>query len=143
VTSRRKSRPGIAARGTDTTTWTDQVDARPTLLSLAGLRDDYPVDGRVLTEITVPSALPSALRVNRAAVLRLGQVYKQILASDGQFADDTLAASTRAIGSGSARGAPASVPPRSATARGRRCARRRGPPRPRRRRTWPFSPVSG
>lgn len=92
--------PGIAARGIDSTTWTDQVDSRPTLLALTGLRDDYPVDGRVLTEITAPSALPASLRAHAATVQRLGEVYKQILAADGEFAVDTLAASTRAVASG-------------------------------------------
>jgi hypothetical protein len=94
--------PGIAARGTDATTWTDQVDTRPTLLALAGLRDDYAVDGRVLVEIASPSALPPALRAHSQTVLRLGQAYKQILAADGHFAEDTLAASTKALSSGSA-----------------------------------------
>ncbi|PZS03612.1 MAG: hypothetical protein DLM56_08520 [Pseudonocardiales bacterium] len=96
--------PGIRPRGTDHTTWTDQVDTRPTLLALAGLHDDYPGDGRVLVEITAPSALPASLRAHHETVLRLGRVYKQLLASDGQFAEDTLAASTRALRSGSATG---------------------------------------
>jgi hypothetical protein len=94
--------PGISARGVDNGTWTDQVDTRPTLLALAGLRDDYAGDGRVLVEITSPNALPPALRAHRSTVLRLGQLYKQIMGADGQFAEDTLAASTRALASGSA-----------------------------------------
>lgn len=93
--------PGIERRGVDTSTWTDQVDTRPTLLALAGLSDDYAGDGRVLVEITNPSALPSALRAHSQAVLELGQVYKQVLGADGQFAEDTLAASTKALASGS------------------------------------------
>ncbi|MDQ2845809.1 MAG: hypothetical protein M3Y77_05555, partial [Actinomycetota bacterium] len=92
--------PGIRARGVDHSTWTDQVDTRPTLLALSGLRDDYPGDGRVLTEITAPSALPRSLREHRDSVLALGQVYKQILGSDSRFAKDTLTASTRALASG-------------------------------------------
>jgi hypothetical protein len=94
--------PGVSARGTDTTTWADQVDTRPTLLALAGLHDDYPVDGRVLIEDLAPSALPASLRQNRAGLLKLGRLYKQVLAADGQFAMDTLAVSTRALSSGSA-----------------------------------------
>jgi hypothetical protein len=94
--------PGISARGVDHSTWTDQVDTRPTLLALSGLRDDYAGDGRVLVEITAPNALPPALRAHRSTVLRLGQLYKQIMGADGQFAEDTLAASTRALASGSA-----------------------------------------
>ncbi|HEY3714622.1 MAG TPA: hypothetical protein VGL39_08860 [Jatrophihabitantaceae bacterium] len=94
--------PGISARGVDHSTWTDQVDTRPTLLALAGLHDDYAGDGRVLVEITSSSALPPALRAHRDAVLKLGRVYKQLLGASGQFAQDTLAASTRALASGSA-----------------------------------------
>lgn len=96
--------PGIAARGIDGKTWTDQTDMRPTVLDLAGLRDDYQVDGRVLTEIAAPPALPAALRANPREVLALGQAYKQILASDGQFAVDTLTASTHGLASGAATG---------------------------------------
>jgi hypothetical protein len=92
--------PGVKARGVDPSTWADQVDLRPTLMSLTGLHDDYQVDGRVLTQEL--SALPRSLRVDSGTVTRLGAVYKQILAVDGQFADATLAASTRGIKSGSA-----------------------------------------
>ncbi|QNE35750.1 hypothetical protein [Leifsonia shinshuensis] len=94
--------PGISARGVDSTTWTDQVDMRPTVLALTGLQDDYPGDGRVLTEIAATSALPTELRGHHETVLRLGQVYKQILATNGQFAADTLTASTKALASGTA-----------------------------------------
>ena len=69
---------------------------RPTLLGLSGLHDDYPGDGRLLTEI---AALPAALRQNRATLGELGRVYKQILAPIGPFAHDTLALSTRGIAS--------------------------------------------
>ncbi|MEO8889410.1 MAG: hypothetical protein ABI429_09035 [Jatrophihabitantaceae bacterium] len=94
--------PGVSARGTDRTTWADQTDTRPTLLALAGLHDDYPVDGRVLVEDLAPRALPRSLRAHRSTLLALGRVYKQVLAADGQFAEDTLTASTRALNSGSA-----------------------------------------
>ena len=94
--------PGVSARGIDSRTWTDQVDARPTLLALAGLHDDYAVDGRVLTEILNPKALPASLNHNRAELARLGQLYKQITAADGKFAEDTLAISTKALVSGTA-----------------------------------------
>jgi hypothetical protein len=94
--------PGVSARGLDKTTWADQTDTRPTLLALAGLKDDYSVDGRVLVEELNPAALSPALRHDRSQVLELGRVYKQILAADGQFAEDTLAASTRALAGGTA-----------------------------------------
>ena len=94
--------PGIAARGVDRSTWSDQTDTRPTLLALTGLHDDYRVDGRVLVEEIAPWALPRALRGDRAGLLALGRVYKQLLASDGAFAEATLAASTRGLAGGSA-----------------------------------------
>jgi hypothetical protein len=89
--------PGVAARGVDRKTWSDQTDTRPTVLALTGLHDDYPVDGRVLIEELSPSAIPRALRAHRHDVLRLGRVYKQLLGSDGKFAELTLAASTSAL----------------------------------------------
>ncbi|MBN9620184.1 MAG: hypothetical protein J0H43_10715 [Actinobacteria bacterium] len=94
--------PGVRHLGIDTTTWSDQTDMRPTIMALTGLHDDYAVDGRVLVEDLQPDAVPQALRAHRSTVLALGQVYKQILGSDGQFAEATLAASTKALNSGSA-----------------------------------------
>jgi len=69
------------------------------------LRDDYAPDGRVLGEIFTPSALPGGMRVNRAELLRLGQVYTQLEAPVGSFGLDTLTASTRALASTSAKDA--------------------------------------
>jgi hypothetical protein len=93
--------PGVSARGIDRSTWTDQTDMRPTMLALLGLRDDYAVDGRVLIEDVSSRALPRSLQAHRKQLLALGRVYKQLLAADGAFAEDTLAASTRALKSGS------------------------------------------
>jgi len=93
--------PGVRARGVNTSVWADQTDTRPTLLALAGLRDDYNVDGRVLTELLSPNVLSPAVRGDTNDIVDLGHVYKQILASAGQFAADTLTASTRALASGS------------------------------------------
>ena len=64
------------------------------MMLLLGLRDDYASDGRVLTEFLRPGALPPALRQDRAAVAALGQAYKQLNASVGEFGANTLAAST-------------------------------------------------
>ncbi len=93
--------PGVSARGLDDTTWSDQTDNRPTVLALTGLRDDYRTDGRVLIEDLAPEALPVTLRAHREQLMKLSRVYKQILASNSQFAQDTLAVSTRAVASGS------------------------------------------
>jgi hypothetical protein len=94
--------PGVRAGGIDNTTWADQTDVRPTVLALTGLHDDYSVDGRVLVEDLEPNALPHSLRQYSGDVTALGRVYKQILAADGQFAIDTLTASTHALTSGDA-----------------------------------------
>jgi hypothetical protein len=70
------------------------------MLSLLGLRTSYEPDGRVLTQAL--SAGPKGHSHHAATLVVLGDVYKQITAPFGRFAGDTLAASTRALGSGSA-----------------------------------------
>lgn len=94
--------PGIAHRGLDSRTWSDQTDTRPTLLALAGLHDDYQVDGRVLVEDLTREALPEAMAHNTDDLVRLGAAYKQILAANGKFALATLRGSTKGIASGTA-----------------------------------------
>jgi hypothetical protein len=91
--------PGVAARGVDSTTWTDHTNLRPTILALAGLKDDYAHDGRVLVEALQPNAVPPTMR--SPLVTSLAEVYEQLNAPFGQFGQDTLAASTRALASGS------------------------------------------
>jgi hypothetical protein len=87
--------PGISSNGVDATTWTDHTNLRPTMLSVLGLKDDYVQDGRVLTEGLTPQATPPKLHSEN--VQKLGVLYEQLNASFGQFASDTLAASTTAI----------------------------------------------
>ncbi len=78
--------------------WIDETDIRPTMMYLTGLRDDYEHDGRVITQIlTDPN---SALR--KPDVTRLGECYKQLNSSVGDFGAATLVASTNAIESTSA-----------------------------------------
>ena len=89
--------PGIKSSGIDSTTWTDHTNLRPTILTLAGLKDDYTNDGRVLVEALQTSATPHALVAHRETVLRLGAAYEQVNASFGQFSLNTLTASTRAL----------------------------------------------
>jgi hypothetical protein len=89
--------PGVRHLGVTRDVWSDQTDVRPTMLSLLGLRDDYRSDGRVLFEFVDDNHLPAGLRGHRAALLALGQAYKQLNASVGEFGTNTLAASTRAI----------------------------------------------
>jgi hypothetical protein len=94
--------PGVKAHGIDARTWTDHTNVRPTILALAGLKDSYINDGRVLIEALNPQAVAKSLRAHRETLLRLGAVYEQVNASFGQFGLDLLTASTRAVTSSSA-----------------------------------------
>jgi hypothetical protein len=94
--------PGVRHRGIDSKTWTDHTNVRPTILELAGLKDDYVNDGRVLIEDLTDEAVAKSLRSHQETLLRLGAVYEQLNASFGQFGIDLLKASTRALTSSSA-----------------------------------------
>jgi hypothetical protein len=73
--------------------WTDETDIEPTELYLLGLHADYIQDGRVITQIL---ANPNrALR--DPLVTQLGETYKQLDSSVGEFGAYTLTASTNAI----------------------------------------------
>jgi hypothetical protein len=76
-----------------TGTWVDETDIRPTLLYLAGLHDDYQSDGRVISQI-LASPRPT---LSSPTVTALGECYKQLNSSVGQFGTSTLQASTRAL----------------------------------------------
>ena len=101
--------PGVSSNGIDSKTWTDHVDIRPTLMSLVGLKDDYIVDGRVVTEILGKARdhdddLKRVLNDkgkghddDNNRVDELGAAYKQVNAPFGSFALDTLSASTNAL----------------------------------------------
>jgi hypothetical protein len=89
--------PGVDANGVDATTWADHVDLRPTINSILGLSDDYEDDGRVITEILSSHAFSTELNAHDKTTSQLGAVYKQVNAPFGQFATDTLTASTAAI----------------------------------------------
>jgi hypothetical protein len=84
--------PGSGTTGT----WVDETDIRPTLMYLAGLKDDYTSDGRVIGELLArPTPLAST------ALEQLGACYKQLNSSVGEFGTDTLMASTTALESSS------------------------------------------
>ena len=93
--------PGVKSLGMDST-WTDHTNVRPTTLELAGLKDDYVNDGRVLIEVLTDQAVAQTLRAHRETLLRLGVIYEQVNAPFGQFGLDSLRASTSALKSGSA-----------------------------------------
>jgi hypothetical protein len=88
--------PGIVSHGVDSKTWTDHANVRPTYLTLLGLKDDYLHDGRVLIETLDPKAIPPTL-ATAATAPQLMQMYEQINAPFGQWAQDILAISTKAL----------------------------------------------
>ena len=73
--------------------WTDETDIEPTELYLLGLHADYMQDGRVITEIL---ADPNR-GLRDPLVTNLGETYKQLNSSVGEFGAATLTASTNAI----------------------------------------------
>jgi hypothetical protein len=85
--------PGVESNGIDNTTWTDHVDYRPTINALLGLSDSYLDDGRVITEVLRDGHDDEDHGNNPS----LGTIYKQVNAPFGQFALDTLVASTNAL----------------------------------------------
>jgi hypothetical protein len=93
--------PGIDQAGEDSVTFSDHTDIRPTLLALVGLKDDYPHEGRALTEKFTGWAQPSAVKQSGNFVA-LAQILKQINAPLGPLGLASLHASTVAMESGSA-----------------------------------------
>jgi hypothetical protein len=89
--------PGIKNLGETSSIWTDHADARPTLMTTLGLRDDYAWDGDAIAPIM--SSLPWSIRVDERDYDRLRSVYKQLDAPFGQFGMNTLDADTTAIAS--------------------------------------------
>jgi len=89
--------PGVRDDGVDGQTWSDHTDIRPTILLLAGLKDDYGHDGRVLSEALTGAALPPTVTGNGNIFRQLAQSYKQINACVGQFGLGTLRMSNSAL----------------------------------------------
>jgi hypothetical protein len=76
-------------------------DARPTLMALVGLKDDYHEGGRALLQSLEERALPASVRGDRRDATRvLGDVYKQLNAPCGEFNQQSLQISTVALVSG-------------------------------------------
>jgi len=88
----------VTVPGSGTTgTWADETDIRPTTMYLLGLKDDYEHDGRVITQIlTHPNHA-----LSQPDVTTLGDCYKQLNSSVGEFGTSTLQAATTAIESNS------------------------------------------
>ena len=93
--------PGVRKIGQTDQMFSDHTDIRPTILSLAKLKDDYAHDGRVLFEIVQDNALPVALRGHSDTLSDLAEAYKQINAPTGRLGIATLTGiSTSAVASG-------------------------------------------
>jgi hypothetical protein len=88
--------PGVKTLG-QSTVWTDHTDVRPTILSILGLADSYPDDGRVVTQLLRAKDFSAALGANLATAEQLGAIYKQVNAPFGAFGMSVLKASTHAL----------------------------------------------
>jgi hypothetical protein len=82
--------PGVLELGRFGEIFTDHTDIRPTMLRLAGLKDDYAHDGRVLFEVLDGEAVPDSLRGDRDTLSALAEAYKQINAPRGALGARTL-----------------------------------------------------
>jgi hypothetical protein len=89
--------PGVRHLGIDHKVWMDHTDLRPTIITLAGLRDDYVHDGRVLIEFLSDKALPKSLRTHQETFKRLASVYKQVTAPFGRIGMAGIEVSTKAL----------------------------------------------
>jgi hypothetical protein len=88
--------PGVIHAGRDDRVFSDHTDLRPTMIALAGLKDDYAHDGRVLIEFLDDHALPKSLRRSEN-FLELAQVYKQLNAPLGSVGLNSLRFANRSI----------------------------------------------
>ena len=105
--------PGIKHLGETSSIWTDHTDARPTMMTVLGLHDDYSWDGAAIAQIIGSahsgwdpwgggqSALPWTIRANQRGYEDLAAAYKQLDAPFGEFGLNTLDADTTALAGGS------------------------------------------
>ncbi len=90
--------PGVRQNGEFGAIFSDHTDIRPTILTLAHLKDDYAHDGRVLFEVLSDRVLPDSLRAHHDTLSRLAEAYKQINAPLGELGRRTLiGVSTQAL----------------------------------------------
>jgi hypothetical protein len=89
--------PGVRHQGATDALLTDHTDVRPTVLSLAGLTDDYSHDGRVIFEILNDGVLPQGLKAHQETLRRLAAAYKNINAPTGPLGIASLGIATQGI----------------------------------------------
>jgi hypothetical protein len=92
--------PGVARKGVDDDTFADHADLRPTMFALLCLKDAYTHAGRALIEDLEDTALPRSVVADRDELTELGRVFKQINAPLGEFGQEAIGVSTRAIQGG-------------------------------------------
>ena len=99
--------PGVKNLGQTGSIWTDHTDARPTMMTILGLHDDYSSDGAAIAQIIgsdgsrhVDNALPWSIRANERGYEQLAAAYKQLDAPFGEFGLGTLDADTTALATG-------------------------------------------
>jgi hypothetical protein len=86
--------PGVRRLGRTGEVFTDHADVRPTLVSLAGLTDDYSHDGRVVFEVLDSDVLPNSLREHKDTLSALAAAYKAINAPLGELGRKSLRIAT-------------------------------------------------
>jgi hypothetical protein len=108
--------PGVRPEGVSNALFTDHSDIRPTVLSLAGLTDDYTHDGRVIFEILDDRVLPDAVRNHQETLHRLAAAYKSINAPVGPLGLRSLKTATSGVEDTDARYARATAALQALTA---------------------------
>jgi hypothetical protein len=86
--------PGVRRIGRTGEVFTDHTDIRPTMVSLAGLADDYSHDGRVVFEVLDRDAVPHSLREHDETLSALAAAYKAINAPLGELGRRSLRIAT-------------------------------------------------
>ncbi len=89
--------PGIQNQGVTGAVFSDHTDIRPTILALAGLKDDYTHEGRMLYEVVTSNHLPVAVGLEPGVFGQLANAYKAINAPLGPLGVSTLALSTQGV----------------------------------------------
>jgi len=82
--------PGVRTLGRFGEIFTDHTDIRPTIISLANLKDDYSHDGRVVFEALERDAVPDAVRDQEYVLSALASALKDINAPRGLLGRKTL-----------------------------------------------------
>ena len=107
ASSRRSRRPGSGWSGRacahlgDDDTWADHTDIRPTMLSCSVSATRTSTTAACSSTSSLPGRCRRRCARTATTLRRLGEVYKQLNAPFRQFRQDMLAASTKAIKSGS------------------------------------------